>query len=325
MFVAYLDRLYDPIDFLTSLSMTLQKHAASLQRALRLLGIGGEDHTGTALQPGPGRIEFADVHFSYAPAREVLHGVSFTLEPGTVTALVGPSGSGKTTLIDLLLRLYDPTAGEICIDGQPLTSLDPAAVRQVISVVSADGAVFRGTLVDNIRYKRPTATDAEVRAAALAAGLGRTLDRLPGGLNTEIGEGGVGLSVGERQRLQIARVLVSDPRILILDEATANLDYATEAEVKHALNQMRHGRTTLIIAHRFSMVKDADHVVALDAGRVVDTGTPHELIARGGWFAHFARGDTRHEPQADGTGNIDQMDTQDEGADATMAVEMADV
>src|SRR5262249_21241509 len=158
---------------------------------------------------------------------------------------------------------------------------------------------------------RRTATDAEVRAAALAEGLGRALDRLPEGLNTEIGEGGVGLSVGERQRLQLARVLVSDPRILILDEATANLDYATEAEVRHALNQLRHGRTTLIIAHRFSMVNGADHVVVLDVGRVVDTETPHELIARGGWFAHFARGDTGHEPQADGTGKSEQMDTQD--------------
>jgi ATP-binding cassette, subfamily B, bacterial len=193
-----------------------------------------------------------------------------------------------------------------------------------ISVVSADGTVFRGTLTDNIRYKRPTATDAEVRVAALPAGLGRALERLPEGLNTEIGEGGVGLSVGERQRLQLARVLVSDPRILILDEATANLDYATEAEVRYALNQLRHRRTTLIIAHRFSMVKDADLVVVLDAGRVVDTGTRHEIIARGGWFAHFARGDTGYEPQADGTGNTDRTDTGEEGAETTMAVETAD-
>lgn len=132
------------------------------------------------------------------------------------------------------------------------------------------------------------------------------------------------MSVGERQRLQLARVLVSEPRILILDEATANLDFSTEAEVKHALNAMRRGRTTLVIAHRFSMVKDADRVVVLDAGKVGDAGTPDELITRGGWFAHFARGDTGHEPHADGTGNTDQTDTEDEGADAKMAVEVAD-
>src|SRR5581483_3821902 len=178
------------------------------------------------------------------------------------------------------------------IDGQPLAQLDPAAVRQVTSVVSADGAIFRGTIADNIRYKRPTALDGEVKAAALAAGLGRTIERLPDGFNSEIGEGGVGLSVGERQRLQIARVLVSDPRILILDEATANLDYATEAQTKHALRDIRRGRTTLIIAHRFSMVRDADEVVVLEAGKVTATGTPAELVARGGWFAQFAQSGT---------------------------------
>ena len=311
MFVAYLDRLYDPIEFLTSLSTTLQQHAASLQRALHLLGIQGEEQSGAPLPAGPGRVELLDVHFGYVPEREVLRGVTLTLEPDTVTALVGPSGAGKTTLVDLLLRLYEPHTGSILLDGQPLASLDPAAVRQVVSVVSANGAVFRGTLADNIRYKRPAATDAVVHTAALAAGLGRALERLPEGLNTEIGEGGVGLSVGERQRLQLARILVSDPRILILDEATANLDYATEAEVKQALTAMRRGRTTLVIAHRFSMVKDADRVVVLEAGDVVDVGTPEELIARGGWFAHFASGDTDTQSHIDGAADANDTDTHD--------------
>jgi ABC-type multidrug transport system fused ATPase/permease subunit len=324
MFVAYLDRLYDPIEFLTSLTTTLQQHLASLQRALRLLDTGGAENTGDPVPPGLGKIKFADVYFGYVPKRDVLHGVTLTVESGTVTALVGPSGAGKTTLVDLILRLYEPRAGTIFLDGQPLASLDPAAVRQVISVVSADGAVFRGTLADNIRYKRPTATDAEVRTAALAAGLGRALDRLSEGLNTEIGEGGVGLSVGERQRLQLARVLVSDPRILILDEATANLDYATEAEVKHALHSMRHGRTTLVIAHRFSMVRDADRVIVLESGRVVDAGTPDELIARGGWFAHFAQSGAGGTTDADAAGNTDHTDPTIEGANTAMGGEMVD-
>jgi ABC-type multidrug transport system fused ATPase/permease subunit len=154
--------------------------------------------------------------------------------------------------------------------------------------VSADGAVFRGTLAENIRYKRPDASDAEIEAAALAAGLGRTLDRLPDRLATEIGEGGIGLAVGERQRVQLARAFASRPRILVLDEATANLDYATEAEIKDTLGAMQNGRSTLIIAHRYSMVRDADHVLVLEGGRVTQQGTPQALIAAGGWFARFA-------------------------------------
>jgi ABC-type multidrug transport system fused ATPase/permease subunit len=191
-------------------------------------------------------------------------------------------------VVDLLLRLYEPTAGTITLDGQVLERIDPAAVRRVVSVVAADGAVFRGTLADNIRYQRPEASDAEVHEAAQAAGLGRALERSPEGLATEIGEHGVGLSVGERQRLQLARALVAAPRILILDEATANLDYATEFEVKQALAQLQHGHTTLIIAHRYSMVQDADFVLVLDGGRIVESGTPAELIVRGGWFAQLA-------------------------------------
>jgi ABC-type multidrug transport system fused ATPase/permease subunit len=159
----------------------------------------------------------------------------------------------------------------------------------MVGMVAADGAVFRGTLADNIRYGRPTATDDEVKNFALAAGLGSTLERLPQGLETEVGERGLGLSVGERQRLQIARMLANQPRILVLDEATANLDYATENEVKQALRNLSHRPTMLLIAHRYSMVKDADHVIVLDNGRIVEQGTPQQLATTGGWFAALAR------------------------------------
>ena len=288
MFVAYLDRLYGPIDTLASLWVELQQNVASIARAFRLLDSGAEEKTGKDLIIGEGKIEFSNVRFSYTAEREVLKGISFTLAPDKATAIVGTSGAGKTTTVDLLMKLYEPSGGKILIDGQDLNTLDASSVRGQIGMVSTDGAVFRGTLADNIRYKRPDASDEEVRQAALAAGMHATLQRLPEGLQTIVGESGMGLSVGERQRIQIARVLVSQPRILILDEATANLDFATEAEVKKTIEGIRHSNTVIIIAHRYSMVRDADHVIVLSEGNIVEEGSPAELLEKGGWFTDFA-------------------------------------
>jgi ABC-type multidrug transport system fused ATPase/permease subunit len=288
MFVAYLDRLYGPVDTLASLWVELQQNLASIARAFRLLDRGVEEKTGPDLELTHGRIEFQDVHFRYTEDREVLKGLSFTLEPGKSTALIGRSGAGKTTITDLLLKLYEPTGGSIRIDGQDLHTLDAASVRRQIGIVSTDGAVFHGTLADNIRYKRASATDEEVLQAAMAAGMHSTLERLPQGLQTPVGESGMGLSVGERQRIQIARMLVAQPRILVLDEATANLDYVTEAEIRKTIDGIRRSATILIIAHRYSMVRDADHVIVLEDGQIVEEGSPASLLKKEGWFADFA-------------------------------------
>ena len=288
MFMAYLDMLYDPVDNLSQLWKDLQNNASSLGRAFRLLGNEPEERSGEPLVVSQGRVEFREVSFAYGAQRTVLNGLSFIANPGQITAIVGTSGAGKTTTVDLLMKLYEPSHGEILIDGTSISAASPASVRAQIGMVAADGALFRGTLANNIRYKRPSATDEDVRRAAEAAGMHAMLERLPEELNTLVGESGIGLSVGERQRVQIARMLVANTRILILDEATANLDHATEMEIKRAIDAVRAQTTIIVIAHRYSMVRDADHVIVLDAGNIVEQGTPEALIAQGKWFAAFA-------------------------------------
>jgi len=288
MFVAYLDMLYNPIDNLASIWANVQQNVTSIARAFKLLDVQAEEKVGKELQITKGLIEFKNVHFSYVPEREILKGLSLTAQPGNITAIIGTSGAGKTTTVDLMLKLFEPQSGTISIDGQNLSEVDGASVRQGIGMVSADGAIFRGTLADNIRYKKPDATDKEVHDAAIAAGMSGTLARLTDGIKTKLGENGFGLSVGEKQRVQIARVIVSKPHILIMDEATANLDYETEAEVKKTIDAIRVKNTVIIIAHRYSMVKDADYVFVLDDGKVLEEGKPNDLINKGGWFADFA-------------------------------------
>jgi ATP-binding cassette, subfamily B, bacterial len=296
MFVVYLDHLYAPVESLTELYVTVQEHFASLARATRLTALPTESVSGIPPTPGPGRVEFRHVCFSHVTGRPVLSDVSFTLPPKRLTALVGPSGAGKTTASDLLMRLYEPDSGTILLDGQPIGDLRPSSLRQEFGVVAADGALFRGSLADNIRYQRAEATDEEVLEAAHAAGLESALSRLPAGLDTPVGEGGTGLSVGERQRLQIARAIVGRPRVLILDEATANLDYATEIAIRDALLNRREQPTTLVITHRYSMAEICAHVIVLERGRVIAQGPPDELIATCPWFAQFAASAREPEP-----------------------------
>ncbi len=316
MFVSYLDRLYSPIDELASLWVNVQQNIASVARAFRLLDNNAEEKSGKAPVITHGEIEFKNVRFGYTADREVLRGLNLHLKPGKITALVGGSGAGKTTTVDLLLKLYTINSGAILIDGQNLNELDPAMVRAQIGMVAADGTVFRGTLLDNLRYKQRNATEAEVMEAVHKAGLTNLVQRLPQGLLTPVGQNGMGLSVGERQRLQIARVLLSKPRILVLDEATANLDFNTEAEVRKSIDELRKQCTVIVIAHRYSMVKDADYVYVLSDGVVSEEGEPSVLANAGGWFSNFANAadeeETEQEEDTDDEETDDEQETEEE-------------
>jgi ABC-type multidrug transport system fused ATPase/permease subunit len=225
---------------------------------------------------------------SYPPGRWALAGFSLRIQRGEVVALVGPSGAGKSTVADLLPRFVDPTRGAVLLDGQPLTGYSRRSLRAALGIVGQDVVLFPETVRANIAYgDRAGATDAEVRAAARAANAHGFIERLPQGYDTLLGDRGFGLSGGERQRIAIARALLRDPEILILDEATAALDAEAEREVQEALARLSQGRTVLVIAHRLSTVARADRVVVLDHGRVVEEGTRAQLVAADGAFSRM--------------------------------------
>jgi ABC-type multidrug transport system fused ATPase/permease subunit len=232
-----------------------------------------------------GRLEFDRICFSYELGQPVIRDIQLTIEPGTTVALVGPTGCGKSTLLNLLLRFYDPSAGEIRIDGIPIQHLDEGDLRRQIGIVPQDAVMFRASLADNIRYGTPSATMADVEAAAHAALLHELVRGLPHGYDTIIGEGGYPLSQGERQRVAIARAFCKDAPIIVLDEATSSLDVGSEAMVRVALTNLLKDRAVLVIAHRLSTVMNADRIVVMQAGRIEQVGTPRALLAdRDGLF-----------------------------------------
>src|SRR3712207_2663331 len=242
-------------------------------------------------EPSPGTVAFDDVHFAYPTRgdRPALHGLSFAVASGERVAIVGPSGAGKSTILQLLLRFYDAQSGTILVDGVPVAEADPSALRARMALVPQEPTIFAASVLDNIRYGRPDATEEEVRHAAALASADGFIQALPQGYDSPIGERGVTLSGGQRQRLAIARAILKDAPILLLDEATSALDAESERKVQTALDRLMEGRTTLVIAHRLATVRSADRILVMEGGRIVEEGTHATLLEGGGLYARLAR------------------------------------
>ncbi len=272
----------------------LQRAAGATERLMELLAarpaIAPPENPAPFPAAARGGVVFDAVRFHYPsrPQQYALDGVSFSIAPGETVALVGPSGAGKSTLLQLLLRFYDPVSGSIKLDGVDISRADPLALRARMAIVPQDTVIFTATARENIRYGRPSASDAEVWAAAQAAQASEFLEMLPEGLDTFLGEKGVRLSGGQRQRIAIARAILRDAPLLLLDEATSALDSENERLVQIALDALLSNRTTLVIAHRLATVRRADRIIVLDEGKIIAMGRHDELIARGGLYAHLA-------------------------------------
>jgi ATP-binding cassette subfamily B protein len=288
-FLGYVGALFGPVQSLTSIYQTVQKAYVSLDEIFSILDV--QDHLGDAadakeLTRVRGEVVFDGVKFRYEDSsRPLLHGIALRVKPGETVAIVGPSGSGKTTLMSLLMRFYDPNEGGIFLDGNDLRTLKQRSLRENIGTVLQDPLLFNDTVRNNIAYGRPDASMADVENAARAANAHESILQLPEGYETMVGERGSRFSVGERQRVTIARALIKNPPILVLDEATSSLEAESEALVQEALERLMRGRTTFVIAHRLSTVVNADRIIVLKQGCIAESGTHRELMQSAGYYA----------------------------------------